>query len=119
MKCERCNGDFPNAQLRVDVKGSRLLCGNCFSFVKSGSLVPQKVKEDAGKDFTETRKRLALSTSERLDKMGKQKEQYQCKSCNYKFVHSPGFIGKCPYCAAPAVMPYAQEVKLKEIDDLF
>jgi len=33
--------------------------------------------------------------------------------------HSPGFAGKCPYCAAPAVVPYAHEVKLKEIDDLF
>ncbi len=119
MKCERCNGDFQNTQLRVDVKGNRLLCNNCLSFVKSGSLVPEKVKEDAKKDFSETRRRLALSTSERLDKYGMKKEQYQCKSCSYKFVHSPGFTGKCPYCAAPSVVPYAQDINLKEIDELF
>lgn len=118
MECERCKKDFPASKLRVDIKGQRLLCEDCFNFVRTGTLVPEKIKEEAKKDFLEVRRKLALTTQERLEKLGVKKEEFQCKSCNYRFFRSKGYAGICPYCGENKVVPYKMDVNLKEINEI-
>jgi len=119
MECERCRQDFTSAQLRVDARGKRLVCADCITLIKTGMLVPEKVKEEAGKKFSDARKKLALSTAERLDKMGEKKEKYQCNSCDYLFTSIQNFKGKCPYCGEESVKLHHEEAVVKEIDDIF
>ncbi len=118
MLCERCKKDVPSSQLRVDTKNSRLVCEECYTLVKTGMLVPEKTKQEAKKDYSEVRKKLTMSTSERLDKLGKKKEEFQCKKCNYKFTSVRDYDKKCPYCGEDAVIPFIEEVPVKEIDEL-
>ena len=74
MECERCKRDFPADELRVDIKNNRIVCEECFTFIKTGMLVPEKIKKEAIKTLDE--KKLALSTKERLEKLGQKKEEY-------------------------------------------
>ena len=59
-----------------------------------------------------------MSTSERLEKLGKGKGEYECKRCNFKFTRGIGYNGKCPYCSEDAVIPRVVENPIQEIDDL-
>ena len=117
MECERCNSEFPSVQLHVDIKGKRLVCDECHVYLKSGKLVPERVKEEAKKSYSEVRKKLGLSTVERLEKMGKKKEKYNCKECGYEFHSIQNFKGKCPYCGEDGVRVYTEEIPVKEIDN--
>lgn len=117
MECERCKGDFDASKLRVDRKGQRLVCDDCSTFIKTGMLVPEKVKQEAKKEFSEVRKKLALSTAERLEKLGEKKERYECKDCDYKFSSIQNFKGRCPYCGEEGVKPYVEKSSVMEIDE--
>ncbi|OYT41831.1 hypothetical protein B6U80_00250 [Candidatus Pacearchaeota archaeon ex4484_26] len=116
MKCERCGQDFPASELRVDRKGNRLLCEACYNLVKTGMLVPEKTKAEAKKPLAE--KKLALSTKERLEKLGQRKQRYECTNCGYKFTSVKNYRGKCPYCGEDTVIPYVEDVPVKEIDEM-
>jgi len=103
-------------RLSVDVKGKRLVCDNCITYIKTGMLIPEKA--DAKKDFSEVRK-LSLSTEERLDKMGQKKDKYECSSCDYTFSSIRNYRGMCPYCGEDSVSQEEEKNIIKEIDEAF
>jgi len=117
MECERCKGEFPITRLSVDTKGKRLVCDNCITYLKTGMLVTEKA--EAAKDFSEIRKKLTLSTEERLDKMGQKKDKYECASCDYTFSSIRNYKGICPYCGEDSVGQQEERNIIKEIDEAF
>lgn len=117
MECDRCNKEFPAGSLRVDRKGKRLVCEECHTYITTGTFVPEKTKAEAKQKYEEKRRKLTMSTEERLDKLGEKKEQYVCKACNYRFSSIRNYSKKCPYCGEGSVIRYSPEVTLKEINE--